>query len=506
MFGFLIFGVTIFVLLYLLSNYTYWKRRGVLHETPLPLLGNFKGVGRKQAIYDVTERIYKKFKNVAPFAGVYMFLTPALLIFDLNLVKYILIKDFNNFHDRSVFNNVKDDPLTGHLFALEGDQWKAMRTKLSPVFTSARMKFMFPTILKVGQQFTEALTDIFKSSSDQVLEIKDLCARFSTDVIGNCVFGVECNSCKDPQSEFRVMGRSIFNEPRHHPIIQAFMATNPKLAQNLRMKFIPDKISAFILNLMRQSIDYRMKNKIKRNDFVQLLMELRNETEYEEQNEKLEKIDLSLGLTLEQMAAQAFVFFIAGFETSSATMSFCLYELAKHLDIQTKLRLQIENVIEQHNNELTYEALNSMPYMDQVIAETLRLYPFVPNLIRKCCQSYQVPNTTLVIEKGATILLPVRAIHHDAEFYEEPEKFKPERFEASEIENRHPCAYLPFGDGPRNCIGMRFGKMQTKIGLIAFLRKYSVDLCDKTEIPLELDHKKFTVSPKNGIYLKINEV
>uniref|UniRef100_A0A1A9ZPH1 Cytochrome P450 n=1 Tax=Glossina pallidipes TaxID=7398 RepID=A0A1A9ZPH1_GLOPL len=506
MFGLLIFCVAISLLLYLVNNYTYWKARGVLHERPLPLLGNFKGVGRKYSIRDVSERVYEKFKNFAPFAGMYAFLTPTLLIFDLELVKCILIKDFNNFHDRSIFNNVKDDPLTGHLVTLEGEQWKAMRTKLSPVFTGARMKFMLPTIVKVGQQFTEALADAFENSSDQILEIKDFCARFTTDVIGNCVFGVECNSCKDPQSEFRVMGRSIFNEPRHHPIVQAFITTNPKLARRLRMKIIPDKISAFILNLIHQTIDYRIKNKVKRNDFVQLLMELRNETELEQKNEKLEKIDLSLGLSIEQMAAQAFVFFIAGFETSSTTMSFCLYELAKHPDIQAKLRLEIETVLKQYNNELTYEALNSMSYMEQVVAETLRLYPVLPVLVRKCCQFYQVPNTTLSIEKGTIIWLPVSAIHRDADLYEEPENFKPERFEPSQIEKRHPCAYLPFGDGPRNCIGMRFGKMQTKIGLISFLREYSVGLCDKTEIPVQLDPKNILISAKNGIFLKMSKV
>ncbi|KAL9922035.1 putative cytochrome P450 6a14 [Glossina fuscipes fuscipes] len=506
MFGLLLFCLAISLLLYLVNNYTYWKTRGVLHEMPLPLLGNFKGVGRKYSIRDVSERVYKKFKNFAPLAGIYAFVTPALLIFDLDLVKCILIRDFSSFHDRPIFNNVKDDPLTGHLVTLEGEQWKAMRTKLSPVFTGARMKFMLPTIVKVGQQFTEALTDAFKNSSDQILEIKDFCARFTTDVIGNCVFGVECNSCKDPQSEFRVMGRSIFNEPRHHPIVQAFITTNPKLARWLRMKIIPDKISAFILNLIHQTIDYRIKNKIKRNDFVQLLMELRNESEFEHKNVKLEKIDLSLGLTIEQMAAQAFVFFIAGFETSSTTMSFCLYELAKHPDIQAKLRLEIETVLKQHNNELTYEALNSMSYMEQVVAETLRLYPVLPILARKCRQSYQVPNTTLTIEKGTLIWLPVSAIHRDADLYEEPDTFKPERFEPSEIEKRHPCAYLPFGDGPRNCIGMRFGKMQTKIGLISFLREYSVGPCDKTEIPVELDPKNFLISAKNGIYLKMSKV
>ncbi|XP_037815493.1 uncharacterized protein LOC119606164 [Lucilia sericata] len=497
----LLLSIVTLLAVYLYNNYTYWKRRGVCYETPLPLIGNFKGIGKTLHFKDINQRLYSRFKGQTPFCGYYLFLTKAALILDLDLIKHILIKDFANFHDRAIFNNVKDDPLTGHLLTLEGEQWRAMRTKLTPVFTSARMKYMFPTVVEVGQSFAEALNKAVEASSAQVVEIKDLCARFTTDVIGSCAFGIECHSLQDPQAEFRKKGRSIFTEPRHGPLVQTFMITNPKLARKLHMKLFTDHITDFFLNIVRQTVNYRLENNIKRNDFMDLIIELKAKNDEMAKDSK--GIDLSQGLTVEQMAAQTFVFFLAGFETSSTTMSFCLYELSRNPEIQEKLRKEILETLEENKGELSYEGMNAMQYLEQVIQETLRLYPVIPNLIRQAVSDYQVPNSSYVIEKGTTISIPVAAIHYDADYYENPEKFDPSRFEPQEVEKRHPCAYLPFGDGPRNCIGSRFGKMQTKIGLISLLQRYRFECCSQTEIPLEIDKKNFLIGAKNGIQLKV---
>ncbi|XP_075165470.1 putative cytochrome P450 6a14 [Haematobia irritans] len=499
--GTLLLAAIVLVVTYFYNLYTYWTRRGILQETPLPLLGNFKGAGSKFHMRDIIQRLYDKFKDHVPFAGGYVFIRKMALIMDLDLIKNILVKDFSNFHDRGGFSNVEDDPLTGHLVALEGEQWRAMRTKLTPVFTSARMKYMFPTVVKVGENFTQAMGEELQKSSDQVLEIRDLCARFTTDVIGNCAFGIECNSLKDPNAEFRQKGRDIFTRPRHGSLIQLFTITNGKLAKTLHMKLFPDDLTEFFMNVIRQTVDYRLKNNVKCNDFMDLLIEMKAQDENMAKATK--GIDLSHGLTLEQMAAQTFVFFLAGFETSSTTMSFALYELARHQDIQDQLRNEIANTLKESHGELTYEGIHGMQYLEQVVSETLRKYPLLANLVRITKNDYKVPNTRHVIEKGIMTVIPVYALHHDPQYYDNPEEFRPARFTPSECQRRHPSTYLPFGDGPRNCIGLRFGKMQTKVGLVALLRKYRFGCCNTTEIPLELDKKILLTAPKNGIYLKV---
>uniref|UniRef100_T1H4Z5 Cytochrome P450 n=1 Tax=Megaselia scalaris TaxID=36166 RepID=T1H4Z5_MEGSC len=98
-------------------------------------------------------------------------------------------------------------------------------------------------------------------------------------------------------------------------------------------------------------------------------------------------------------------------------------------------------------------------------------------------EDYKVPNTKYVIEKGVMVMIPIDSIHHDENIYPNPEKFDPDRFTEENMKTRHPMTWLPFGDGPRNCIGLRFGKMQAKIGLISLLSKFKFSVCPETENP-----------------------
>lgn len=117
-----------------------------------------------------------------------------------------------------------------------------------------------------------------------------------------------------------------------------------------------------------------------------------------------------------------------------------------------------------------------------------------------------MPGTEIVIEKGTTILIPVHSIHHDPEIYPDPERFDPSRFEPEAIKERNPYAYLAFGDGPRNCIGERFGKMQAKIGIISLLRSFKFSVSHRTEVPLILSNRSFPLGSKNGIHLKVERI
>ncbi|XP_016960477.2 probable cytochrome P450 6a14 [Drosophila biarmipes] len=351
----------------------------------------------------------------------FMFVKRTALIIDLDLIKQVLIKDFNYFQDRGAFNNPRDDPLTGHLFSLEGDEWRAMRHKLTPVFTSGKIKHMSGVVVEVGHRLFDAMDKAVTVSrvEDGDVEIKDLCARFTTDVIGSCAFGLECNSLQDPNAEFRAMGRKHFESRRHPQIVHSFIMTNAKLAKKLRVKMLPDDITDFFMSAVRNTV------------------------------------------------------FVAGFETSSSTMSFCLYELALNQDIQQRVRQKIDSVLSStEGGEITYDALAEMTYLEQVLAETLRKYSIVSHLVREANRDYKVPGTDIVIDKGSNILIPVYNIHHDPDIYSQPEKFDPSRFDPEAVKSRHPMAYLPFGDGPRNCIGLRFGKIQAKIGLVSLLRHF----------------------------------
>nr|CAD7574931.1 unnamed protein product [Timema californicum] len=201
-------------------------------------------------------------------------------------------------------------------------------------------------------------------------------------------------------------------------------------------------------------------------------------------------------MTDDLLAAQCFVFFLAGFETSSSTISSCLYELALNPEIQERLREEVDTVLHKYKGAITYEAIQEMDYLARAIDETLRKYPPKPNLDRQCTKTFTFPGTNHVIEKGTRLTIPAYALHHDPKYFPDPEQFNPDRFTEEAKRTRHHYSYLPFGEGPRICIGMRFGLMQTKVGLLSLLSKYKFSPCEKT--------KKSEVGNRNvEIWLKI---
>uniref|UniRef100_A0A1L8E424 Putative cytochrome n=1 Tax=Nyssomyia neivai TaxID=330878 RepID=A0A1L8E424_9DIPT len=484
--------------LYVKKKFQYWEEKGVPYIKPAFPFGILKGLGSTTHTSEVFTKAYNELKGKDVFGGLYFFTKPVVLPTDLELLKNIFVKDFQYFHDRGIYVNEKDDPLSGHLFALSGQRWKSLRNKLSPTFTSGKMKMMHSTIIAVAKEFQNYLGTV--AHKDGEVEIKDILSRFTTDVIGNCAFGIECNSLKDPNAEFRKIGKRVFEFSPIEFIRIFFLAMFQNVGRVLKMSVNKPEVSAFFLRLLKETTEYREKNNVKRNDFLDLLMQIMK-------TGKLEGDDTDLGkMTFEELAAQTFLFFIAGFETSSSTMTFALYELAQNQDIQDRARDEVNRILEKHNGEYTYDACMEMKYIDQIINETLRKHPIVDNLLRTCGQDYQVPGTKHVIEKGTFVTIPVYGIHHDPDIYPDPETFDPERFTDENIKARHPYAWLPFGEGPRICVGLRFGVMQTRVGLAHLLSKYRVKTCAKTPIPLVLDPANTVMSPKGGMWLKLEKV
>ncbi|KXJ81554.1 hypothetical protein RP20_CCG018947 [Aedes albopictus] len=437
-------------------------------------------------------RWYQQFKGQYPLTGIFMFVKPIVLPLDLDLIKRILVKDFQYFQNRGMYYNEKDDPLSAHLFSLEGNKWRNLRAKISPTFTSGKMKMMYPTMVAAGKQFREHLDE--KVSQESELEMRDLLGRFTTDMIGTCAFGIECNSMKEPNSKFREMGRKHFETPRS-ALKDAFKMTAPRLAQFLGITEILPDVAEFFMNVVESTIDYRVKNNVKRNDFMDLLIAMLDD-----------KTEGSDQLTINEIAAQAYVFFIAGFETSSTTMTWALYELSRNLDIQEEGRKCVQEVLEKHNGVMSYDAIMEMTYIDQIINETLRLYPPVPMHFRVVTKDYHVPDTDTILPAGTFTMIPVHAIHHDGEIFPDPERFDPSRFTPEEINKRHPFAWIPFGEGPRICIGLRFGMMQARIGLALLLKDLRFSPGSKSCSEMEFQPQNLILTPKEGLWLKVEKV
>lgn len=264
--------------LFIRRRYSYWRRLGVPYIKPIFPFGNLKDVGKKYHSCELLMNFYKENKHRGPFVGIFFFLSPVVLLTDLNLIKNVMSKDFSVFHERHFYHNERDDPLSAHLFAIDGNKWKRLRSKLTPTFSSGKMKFMYNTVLEIGERLRERLNVVVSESLNQCVEveIKNYWARYTTDVIGSCAFGLECNTLNDKDALFREMGRQVFEEPRRSLGAQLLISTMKEYANFFRLKQLPDKPAAFFANIVKETLAYRQSNNIERKDFMHLLIELKN--------------------------------------------------------------------------------------------------------------------------------------------------------------------------------------------------------------------------------------
>jgi cytochrome P450 family 6 len=303
---------------------------------------------QKECLGEFFQKIYKITKK-EKFCGVYFSYRPALVFNDLELIKDILIKDFTSFHDRGVYVNEKYDILSVQLFSLEGQKWRDLRVKLSPTFTSGKLKGMFPVLVDCASVLENYISKQIKSNQN-VIDIRDLAARYQTNLTASVSFGVEVDCIIDPDHLFRRMSRRMYQQTFKNGLrfMRLFMFPKSKIFS--RLKMFDDDVEKFFVDLVRETIDYREKNNVNRNDFMQLLIKLKNEG-YNSVDQGLDDhfeyfqdrdVQGNQKITFEEAVAQAFVFYVAGFETSSTVISYCLYELAKNTEVQRKLQQEID--------------------------------------------------------------------------------------------------------------------------------------------------------------------
>lgn len=367
-------------------------------------------------------------------------------------------------------------------FAIEGEKWKRLRNSLSPTFTSGKMKQMFHIINDKGKELINYIERI-RDAGDPVY-MKDLAQRFTAEVVSSSAFGLECHALTNrDEPEIIKLGNEVVESTGLTALYFFFVSSFPNISRQLRLKMFKNNVTNYFMSIIKENASHREQNNVHRKDFFNMILSLKNRgTIFDEKPE-----DDEAKITFNEMAAQAFVFFFAGFDTSSTAISFALYFVAKHPEIQIRLREEVKRVKEKHGGLISYDALMDMHYLNQVLNETLRLYPPAAVLFRIASADYSIPETNLILPKGHQIIIPVYGIHRDPDIYPNPENFDPDRFSTEENQKRHPYAYIPFGEGPRNCIGMRFAQLQSKFGIATLVDNYELLVNSKTQEPLTLD-------------------
>lgn len=293
----ILFGVCVLFLLWVKRKFEYFKDRGIPYLKPEFYFGNARGVGTKIHLSELLRKVYLEFKNESPIAGLFLYTNPVYVITDPELVKQIFVRDFNNFPNRGRYFNEKDDPLSATLINIEDDGWRKLRSKISPTFSSGKIKMMFDLVAEISDKLVETIKQ--EITKREPVEIDNLFARFTTDVIASVAFGIESNTLRDNTNSFLEMGLKATGNASF--LIRTFLINNRGLGNKLRVPLNHRQdVREFYLDVVRKTIEYRELNPhIQRNDFINLLMKLKDPS-------------LPDPITFNQISAQCMVFFLAG--------------------------------------------------------------------------------------------------------------------------------------------------------------------------------------------------
>uniref|UniRef100_A0ABD2X4L7 Cytochrome P450 n=1 Tax=Trichogramma kaykai TaxID=54128 RepID=A0ABD2X4L7_9HYME len=420
-----LFTVVVFFYFYTRRNFAYWKKLNVPTVwSPRAFFGNFGPcLLMQQSAESFFHELYKA-ADGERLVGYWVFDKPHVMIRDPELIKHVLVKDFDKFSDRLLSSSKSDAMGNNNMFLLKEPAWKPLRQTMSKFFTSGKMKKVFERMPDVAADLDNYLDNLGLKDEDCVIDITEMCYKFALDLIGVTTYGINMNSLTIPDAQFREKGRIL-------------------------------------------------------KDFSD-----------------------------DELVAQAAIFYSAGFGTTSTTIMFALYELSKQPEIQIKLQREIQSALNLSENKcLSYDMVQALPYLDAVVWETLRMYPTVMSLDRISMDSYRFPGTNITIDKGTPVSIPLRALQMDPRYFANPDKFNPDNFYGpSNKSNIIKYTFLPFGDGPHICIGMRLGLMVVKYGLGYLMLKYSVEQCKETVPNIGYNVRSVFLSPSDSIVLKIKKI
>uniref|UniRef100_A0A1I7TA15 Cytochrome P450 n=1 Tax=Caenorhabditis tropicalis TaxID=1561998 RepID=A0A1I7TA15_9PELO len=380
------------------------------------------------------------------------------------------------------------------MFSAQGYRWKRLRTISSPTFSSNNLRKVTGT---VEECTLELLKHIEEHTSDgQQIDMLNFYQEFTLDVIGRIAMGQnESLMFKNPLLPHV---KAIFGESRTK--LMMLGAVSPFMIDVLkwfmsRRKNNGNAIMITVERAVRKRMEERSKDENyseEPQDFIDLFLDaksddvdLLNNNYSEGYSIKNSHQKISKTLTMDEIIAQCMVFIIAGFDTTALSLSFTTFLLATHPEIQKKLQEEVDR--ECPDPEISFDQLSKLKYLECVMKETLRLYPLASGANSRTCMKETTIGDGIRIEKGTHVLANTWAIHTNPTIWgEDSDEFKPERWESGDEHFFQKGGYIPFGLGPRQCIGMRLAYMEEKMLLAHILRRYSFEIGEKTVIPMKL--------------------
>lgn len=491
----LLFFTIIFSLyFYYTSTFDFFEKKGIPFMKPVILLGNLgPRMKATTSFHEFQLEIYNHFKG-SPYGGVFEGRVPMLNIMDPELIKAITIRDFDHFTDRISLPTKQPRFASRSLLNLQGLEWKGVRSTLTPAFSSSRLRHMLPLIEMCSQQMVEFLKQYDKKD----VEMKNTIGHFTLEVIGACAFGIKGGALADENAHFfKVAEKFDYMSFPKRLFLFFILIFIRNMSRFLTFSFLNLDSTRELVNMLKAAKAERRLSGSKKNDFLQILIDVADKEKSDSENAKNETY-----LDDDTIDAQCLLFLMAGYETSSTLLSFAIHMLATKPELQTELRQHILDVTD--GKQIDYDLLGRLHYLEAFLLETLRMYPPVSRVDRVCTKPYVLPGTSIKIAVGDILTIPIYGIQMDSDYYPEPTEFRPERFMDEDKKSRTSHLYLAFGAGPRNCIGLRFAMISAKLAMVSLLKNFKFSICEKTVDPIQFNRRTILLRAKEGLWVRID--
>ncbi|XP_021738977.1 cytochrome P450 711A1-like [Chenopodium quinoa] len=506
--------VSVLVVYYLYAPY--WKVRRVPGPPPYPLVGHLHLMAKYGP--DVFAALAKLYGPIYRF---HLGRQPLVIIADAELCREVGIRKFKYIPNRSIPSPISASPLHQKgLFFTRDKRWSTMRNTIISMYQPSHLASLLPTM----QSFIESATQNLNlhphkqgndndNDNDDVL-FSNISLRLATDIIGQAAFGINFglskpNSTNDQPKNFEVsdfINQHIYSTTTLKMDLSGSLSIIlglliPILQEPFRqvLKRIPGtmdwKVERTNKNLSSRLNEIVMKRDIEEKrdlkDFLSLILSARDS----------KKVSGNL-FNSDYISALAYEHLLAGSATTAFTLSSIVYLVSGHPEVEKKLVQEIDGFGPRDQVPSAHDLQYKFPYLDQVIKESMRFYTVSPLIARETAAPVEIGG--YMLPKGTWVWLAPGVLAKDPKNFPEPEKFKPERFDqdGKEEKNRHPYAHIPFGIGPRACIGQKFAMQEIKLSIIHLYRHYVFQHSPKMETPIELDYG-IILNYKHGVKLRV---
>lgn len=402
--------------------------------------------------------------------------TKAIFTTDPEIAQYVMQKNNRNFRKSEIQTKMIAQFAGQGLLTSEGEYWLRQRRLIQPGFHRAKLAALSDIMLKVVQESWNDLDQY--ATNNQSFDLSTEMTKMAFQVVAKSLFttSVSDEELETLADNIQEIQEYIVRRLRQPYLIPWFYLSG----KTQRQVKISKESKAIILKIIQE----RRASGKTYDDLLDMLLAARYE-------------DTGEGMTDQQLLDESLILFVAGHETSANALAWAFYLLCKNPDAIHKIRTEYQSVVGDRKIEFT--DFPQLKYTTQVIQETMRIYPpaWITDRLANTpdnIKGYQIP-------KDRMFAIYIYGLHHSEKYWDEPEKFKPERFEKENMKGKPSFAYMPFGGGPRLCIGNNFAMMEMQMVILELLKRYDFHLIPNQEIEAM---PYVTLQPKYGIKMKVS--